>query len=142
MPLAQLRTWTPTQLAALILGVWWIGNAVAVFLAVEPSIATLDANGTVSVLGLSIAVNGWHGLFHLLSGLAGIAVCRSPAASRAYALIVGTLYLTAAAYSAYDSATVFGLIHVDELGSIDHALEGVLLISLWLSTLEGTGREA
>jgi hypothetical protein len=140
--LEELRAWRHTQFAALILGVWWIGNGVAVFLVAEPGVATLDANGTVSVLGLSIAVNGWHGLFHLLSGLVGIAVCRSPAASRAYALIVGALYLTAAAYSVFNGATVFGLIHVDELGSLDHALEGALLISLWLSTLEGTGREA
>lgn len=139
--LEKLRAWTPTQLAALILGVWWIGNGIAVFLAVEPSIAALGADGTVSVLGLSIAVNGWHGLFHLLSGLAGIAVCRSRAASRAYALIVGALYLAAAAYSVLSGATVFGLIHVDELGSIDHALEGVLLLSLWLSSSPEAGRQ-
>lgn len=132
--LGKLRTWAPTQLAALILGIWWIGNGVAVFLAAEPSIATLDTNGAVSVFGLSIAVNGWHGLFHLLSGVAGIAVCRSPAASRAYALLIGSLYLAAAAYSLFSGSTVFGLIHVDELGSLDHALEGVLLLSLWFSS--------
>lgn len=130
----KLRTWTPAQIAALAFGVWWIGNGVAVFVAADPGVGTLDANGAVRTLGVSIAVNGWHGLFHLSTGLAGIAVCWWPGSSRAYALVVGTLYLAAALCSLVTGATVFGLIRVDELGSADHAIEGVILLTAWLAS--------
>ena len=126
--------WTPAQIAALAFGLWWIGNGVAVFLAAEPGTTTLDADGTVKLLGLSIAVNGWHGLFHLASGLAGVAVCRSPRGSSAYALLVGTTYLAAALCAIVTGATVFGLIHVDELGSVEHAVEGAVLLVAWMAS--------
>lgn len=131
--IAKLRDWTPAQITALVFGIWWIGNGVAVFLA-EPTAATLDSGSAVRTLGLSIAVNGWHGLFHLATGLAGVAVCWWPGKARAFALVVGTIYLVAACWSLFDSTTVFGLIRVDELGSADHAVEGVLLLAAWLAS--------
>ncbi len=128
---ARLQAWTPAQVAALVFGVWWIGNGVAVFLA-EPSGATLNTSSSVNTPGLSIAVNGWHGIFHLLSGTAGVALCWRPGRARAYALITGVTYLVAALWSLFDPTTVLGVIHVDELGSADHAVEAVLLLSAWL----------
>jgi hypothetical protein len=139
-PIAKLRAWTPAQIAALVFGIWWIGNGVAVFLA-EPSGTALDAGSAVRTLGLSIAVNGWHGLFHLATGLAGVATCWWPRRARAFALIVGTIYLVAACWSLFDSATVFGLIRVDELGSADHAVEGFLLLVAWLASRGSAGPE-
>jgi hypothetical protein len=82
--IAQPWTWTPAQIAALAFGLWWIGNGAAVFLAAEPNVATPDAEGTVNALGVSIAVNGWHGLLHLSTGLAGVAACWWPRSSRVY----------------------------------------------------------
>lgn len=35
--LAKLGAWTPAQIAALVFGVWWIGNGITVFLATHPS---------------------------------------------------------------------------------------------------------
>jgi|GEM_PF-2223319 len=131
---SKLRAFTPAQIAALVFGVWWIGNGLTVFLATESSFAALAGNGTVHVLGISIVVNGWHGLLHLSTGIAGIAVCRHPGGSRRYALIVGLLYLAAAVCGLFIGDTVFGVIRVDELGSADHAVEGVLLLAAWRSS--------
>ncbi len=129
--LARVDAWTPAQLAALAFGVWWIGNGLAVFLASEASLAAPGAHGTVDALGVAIAVNGWHGLFHLATGIVGVAVCRRPRSAAAYVLIVGPLYLLAALYALFVGDSVFGLIRVDELGSLDHAVEGVLLLAAW-----------
>lgn len=128
----KLRSWAPVQIAVLALGLWWIGNGIAVFCALGVGEAALSTNGAVDALGVSIAVNGWHGLFHLASGVAGVAASPSPAAARIYALAVGMLYLAAALCALFMGSTVFGLLHVDQLGSADHALEGLLLLSLWL----------
>lgn len=135
--LGKLRTWTPAQIAALVFGIWWIANGVAVFLA-EPSGATLATDSSVHTFGLSIAVNGWHGVFHLGTGLAGLAVCRSPRRSRVYALAMAALYLSAALCSLFTGATVFGLIHVDDFGSADHGIEGVTMATAWMASRDET----
>jgi hypothetical protein len=132
--LARVDAWTPAQLAALVFGVWWIGNGLTVFLATRSTLAALGADGTVKVLGVAIAVNGWHGLFHLATGIAGVALCWRARSAAAYALVVGPLYLLAALYALFVGDSVFGLIRVDELGSADHAVEGVLLLAAWLAS--------
>jgi hypothetical protein len=134
----RARHWTPAQIAALVFGVWWIGNGVAVFLA-EPSGASLGTDTSVHAGGLSIAVNGWHGIFHLCTGLAGVAACRWPGASRNYAFAMAAVYLGAALCSIFTGATVFGIIHVDELGSADHAVEGLVMLAAWVASIRMTG---
>jgi len=135
---ARLRTWTPAQVAAFVFGVWWIGNGIAVFLA-EPSGATLSTGNWVETGGLSIAVNGWHGLFHLATGIAGVALCWRPRRARAYALVVGLIYLTAALWGLFNGSTVLVVIRVDELGSADHAVEAVLLLAAWWGSVPRPG---
>ena len=132
--IAQPWDWTPAQVAALAFGIWWIGNGIAVFLVAEPSVGTLDANGEVSALGVPVAVNGWHGLLHLATGLAGVAACWWPGSARAYTLVVGTLYLVAAFCGLFIGGAVFGLVQVDELGSVEHAVEGVVLVTVWMAS--------
>ena len=126
--------WTPAQVVSLAFGIWWVGNGIAVFLAAGPGVVTLGATGTVEVFGISIAVNGWHGLLHLVTGLAGVAACSSARASRLYSLLVGTTYLVAAACGLFLGPTVFGLVRVDDLGSVEHAIEGVILLVVWLTS--------
>lgn len=133
--LASDRRWSPAQIAALAFGIWWIGNGIAVF-ASEPSGATLATDSAVRTFGLSIAVNGWHGIFHLFTGLAGVAVCRWPRGARAYVLLMAVLYLSAALCSLFTGATVFGVVHVDDLGSADHAVEGAVMVAVWFGSRE------
>ena len=110
------------------------GNGIAVFLTIQPDPAALGADGAVDAFGVSIAVNGWHGVFHLVTGLAGVTFCRRPDWARVYVLIVGLLYLAAALCGLFIGETVFGLIRVDEFGSIDHAIEGALFMAAWLTS--------
>jgi hypothetical protein len=72
--------------------------------------------------------------------VAGIAVCWWPRSSRVYALLIGVVYLSAALSSVFTGATVFGLIHVDEFGSADHAVEGVVMLLVWLTSFSEQGR--
>lgn len=138
-PTRRLRAWTPAQIAALAFGLWWVANGVAVFTA-APSDATLQTHYTVHALGLSIAVNGWHGVFHLSTGLAGIAVCWSRSGARAYALLAGVLYMAAALSDLLIGPTVFGLIHVDDLGSAVHAAEAAVLLAAWHMSVHANER--
>lgn len=131
---ARLGAWTPAQIAALVFGIWWISNGITVFLATQSTLAALGTDGTVNALGVSIAVNGWHGLYHLTTGLVGIALCWRPSGARVYAVIVGLLYLVAAVFGLFVGDTVFALIRVDEFGSVDHAVEGVLLLAAWFAS--------
>lgn len=135
--LSKLWAFTPAQVAALVFGAWWVGNGLTVFLATQANFAVLTEDGTVHSLGISIAVNGWHGLFHLSTGVAGIVLCWSPRGARAYALIVGLLYLVAALCGLFIGDAVFGVIRVDEFGSVDHAVESVVLLGAWLASSEG-----
>jgi Domain of unknown function (DUF4383) len=129
-----MRSWTTAQIAALAFGLWWVGNGAAVFFLAEPSIGSLEGQGAVSAFGTTIAVNGWHGLFHLVTGAAGMTVCSSTRGSRAYALAIGMVYLAAAFSSLVTGETVFGLIRVDGFGSLDHAMEGVVLLLAWVAS--------
>jgi hypothetical protein len=138
--ITQPWTWTPAQIAALAFGVWWIGNAVAVFLVVDPKVAALETNGTVDAFGVSIVVNGWHGLLHLSTGLAGLGACWWPRSSRVYVLLIGALYFAAAFCGLFLSSTVFGLIRVNEFGSIEHAIEGAVLVAVGMAFSRNAGR--
>jgi hypothetical protein len=139
--LSKLRVFTPAQVAALVFGVWWLGNGLTVFLATQSNFGALTEDGTVHSLGISIAVNGWHGLFYLSTGVAGIVLCWSPRGARAYALIVGLLYLAAALCGLLIGDVVFGVIRVDEFGSVDHAVESVVLLAAWLASSDGRHRK-
>ncbi len=130
--LERVRDWTTAQQLALVLGVWWIGNGLAVFLANPCALTSPSTSGEVDTPGVSIAVNGWHGLLHLATGLAGVAVCWRAGPARLFALLVGSLYLLAALWGLLISDSVLGLIRVDDFGSADHAVEGVLLLAGWV----------
>src|SRR2546430_17309952 len=78
------------QIAALVVGVWWTTNGIGAFL-IDPNLATGHVHGGGELFGLSIDVNGWHALFHLLPGLVGIAAARRPASALVYTLTAGAV---------------------------------------------------
>ena len=130
---ARDYAWTPAQLAALVFGLWWTLNGVAVFIdGGDAGLRALGVHGQVDVLGISIAVNGWHGLFHLATGLVGLAVCAWPSASRAYALAAGSLYLVVFAWGTVAGSTALVVIYVDTVGGIVHLVEGLTMLAAWL----------
>lgn len=128
----RFRRWTPAQIAAAAFGLFWILDGVSALSSRSAGLSSLGTHEEVSLVGIAIAVNGWHGVFHLLSGLGGIAVCLRPGPSRFYALIVGPLYFVAALWGLLLGSRAFGLIDVDVFGSLVHAVEGTLMFSAGL----------
>lgn len=77
---------------------------------------------TRSVLGV-LEVNGWHNLFHLLTGLAGVAVAGSYVAARRYAVAVAIGYAGLAIWGFVlgDHQTILSIIPVNTEDSFLHA---------------------
>jgi hypothetical protein len=84
--------------------------------------------GEVDDLFGVFAVNGWHNLVHLLTGLAGLAVWRFYGPARRYAIGVGALYLTIAIWGFVIGAgeSILGIVPVNSEDNVLH-----LLLALW-----------
>jgi hypothetical protein len=83
----------------------------------DPAISAAAIGGPFTGLLINIfAVNWFHNLVHLLTGIAGLAVYRSSSASRAFASVLGVAYL---------ALFIFGLIW----GL--HFLAGLLPLNWW-----------
>ena len=80
---------------------------------------------SVDVLGI-LAVNGWHNLFHIATGLIGLAVAGF--AARQYALAVGLLYVVLAIWGFALGAghNLLGIIPVNTEDNFLHLLLGLL----------------
>lgn len=130
--LRQLRTWTPAQLAALGFGYWWTANAVGAMIASNASLTSLTVQSEVNISALSISVNGWHVLFHLVTGLLGLAVCASPKPSLAYAWAMAALYGVVSLSGLIAGSTALGFIAVDTPGTVVHIVEffGILAVAV------------
>jgi uncharacterized protein DUF4383 len=120
---------------ALVLGVWWASNGIGAFL-IDSNFATSHVHGGGGVLGvLTITVNGWHALFHLLPGLLGIAVARRPGPALAYTLGIGALYVGGGSWGLLAGGSSLGPIAVDAPGDVVHLVEGAIALTAGLVTL-------
>jgi hypothetical protein len=134
--------WSPAQLAALVVGVWWTSNGIGA-LFIDSNLATGHVHGSGKLFGaVTITANGWHALFHLLPGLTGIAVAARPRASLAYTLSMGALYILLGAVGLLSGGSSLGVIAVDAPGDIVHIAEGVIVFSAGLITLIHSGQAA
>ena len=124
----MVRGRTAAQLVALYIGLWWTSNGILTFVTGDTNFAVGNVHGSADLLGLNIAVNGWHGLFHLLTGLAGIAVFARPEAARMYLFAVAGLYLVVAGWG-LAGGDALGVMSVDVFGSLVHAGEGVIALT-------------
>lgn len=132
--LQGLRSWTPSQLAALGFGYWWTVNGIAALIASDSSLSSLDARSTVEILGMPIAVNGWHVVFHLTTGLVGLAVCASPRAARAYAYAMAALYAVVSVWGFVVGSTAIGAIAVNTAGTTIHLVETIAILAAAIAT--------
>ncbi len=126
------------QWAALVFGVWWTVNGVGALL-IDPNFATGRVHGGGGVLGVvTITANGWHALFHLLPGFAGIAVASRPRAALVYALGCGALYAAVGAIGLLAGGSSIGPIAVDASGDVLHMAEGAIVLAagLWTVAIE------
>ena len=127
--------WTVAQATALVFGIWWTINGIGALL-LDPNFSTAHVHGSGTLLGLvTITANGWHGVFHLLTGAAGITVARRPHASLVYALAAGALYVAVGALGLIVGGSAVGVIAVDASGDIVHIAEGAIVLGAGLLTL-------
>ena len=125
----MVRGKTPAQLVALYIGVWWTFNGIAVFTTGDPNFGTSPVHGASDFLGIHVAVNGWHGVFHLIPGLLGLACAWRPAAARNYLFGAAGLYLLAAGWGFVAGGDSLGVMSVDTLGNFVHLGEGLIALS-------------
>ncbi|MBV9309301.1 MAG: DUF4383 domain-containing protein [Solirubrobacterales bacterium] len=123
------------QVAAFVAGVWWTLTGLGAFF-VQSNFDTGRVHGTGNLFGTTITVNGWHALFHLTSGLLGIALARRPRAALAYALCAGLIYVGIGAWGLFAGGQSIGVIAVDRSGDLVHAVEGAFLFAAAILALE------
>jgi hypothetical protein len=82
---------SPAQVYALVIGVVLVAAGVLGFF-YESSFSTGDDAKADKVLDI-LAVNGWHNVVHIASGVVGLAVMGSYANARLYALGFGVVYV-------------------------------------------------
>jgi hypothetical protein len=113
------------QIASLLLGAWWTANGIGAFL-IDPNLATDHVHGSGHLLGVAITANGWHAVFHILPGIAGLVVASRSRAALAYTLGIGAMYIAAGSWGLIAGGDSVGVIAVDTSGDAVHLVEGLI----------------
>ena len=123
---------SPAQLFALVFGAVLVAAGILGFFVNASFEVAGDDRGTLILFD----VNGWHNVVHLLSGAIGLAVVGSYAASRAYALGLGAVYVVVVilGFIVGDGGEIFGLIPINTEDNILHVLIAVAGIGAGLAT--------
>jgi hypothetical protein len=112
------RNMTPAQTYALVFGATLLLVGIVGF-AVNSSFDTGTNISTGDKL-IVFELNGWHNLVHIASGLLGLAMFRSNATARLYALGFGAVYLLVTIIGFADGTDVIGLIPVNTADNFLH----------------------
>jgi Domain of unknown function (DUF4383) len=108
---------TPAQLYALLFGVVLLAVGIVGF-AADASFGTgSDVNGSDLIV---FETNGWHNIVHIASGLVGLALWRTAAGARIYALGFGAVYLVVAIWGFATGDQVLWLVPVDGADNVLH----------------------
>lgn len=125
---------SPIQIVALIYGIVFLLVGVAGFIpGVTQNLDTLQFaghEGEAMLLGI-FHVSILHNIVHLLFGIAGVAMARTPGLSRHYLLWGGIIYLLLAAYGVfidYESAANF--VPLSDANNWLHFVLGVTMVAL------------
>ena len=101
-----MDTSSPARLYALLVGgVLTIAGIIGFFY--DSSFDTGNALTTDAVLGI-LDVNGWHNVVHIVTGLLGLAAVGY--AARAYALVLGVVYVVVAIWGFAETTNGVGVI--------------------------------
>ncbi|MFB7719834.1 DUF4383 domain-containing protein [Nocardia sp. NPDC056100] len=123
---------TPWQFAVFLIGAWFTLNGVIAF-GIYPDMAFGgDMHAcTIQFLGfIPVTVNGWHALFHLITGIAGLALAPVRARAQRYTWVCGPFYLLIAALGFAGGDHVVHMMAVDTFGNIVHTIEGSIVIAI------------
>jgi uncharacterized protein DUF4383 len=121
---SAVTTRTPAQLYALVVGAVLAAAGVLGFF-YSADFGTPGA--TSPVLGI-LDVNGWHNVVHLATGLLGLAMMASPASARAYAFLLGVVYLVVAVwgFALGGDGVILSVLPVNAADDVLHLALGVL----------------
>src|SRR5688572_17156741 len=125
---------SPAQLFALVFGVVLLAAGILGFF-YNASFEVGDEVESDAVLGV-LAVNAWHNIVHILSGVLGLAVVGSYDASRIYAFGLGAVYVvvTILGFAYGDGDAIFSLIPINTEDNILHLLIAIAGIGAGLAT--------
>jgi hypothetical protein len=98
--------------------------------------STFGKPGEVDDVFGVFAVNGWHDLLHLLSGLLLLGAARSYGASRSYAIAFGALYAAVAigGFVIGSGESILGIVPVNAEDNVLHLLIALAGVGAGLST--------
>ena len=125
---------SPAQVYALAIGATLVVAGIVGFF-YNASFGTGDGTERDAVLGI-LDVNGWHNVFHILSGVVGLGLAASYPGARAYAIVLGAVYLVVAllGFVAGDGDEILDLIPVNTEDNFLHLLIGVAGVGAGLAT--------
>ena len=125
---------SPAQVYALVIGATLTVAGIVGFF-YNASFGSGNGTSRDAVLGI-LDVNGWHNVVHIASGAFGLLVARSYGSSRAYALVLGAVYLVVAllGFLAGDGGEIFSLIPVNTEDNFLHLLIGIAGVGAGLAT--------
>jgi uncharacterized protein (UPF0333 family) len=124
---------SPAQLYALIFGaVLTIAGIIGFF---YNSDFTSDKSVHSDVFGI-LAVNGWHNVVHIATGVVGLGAASSYSSSRAYALGLGVVYIAVAVWGFIIGGgdSILSIIPVNTEDNVLHLLIGVAGIAAGMAT--------
>jgi hypothetical protein len=129
--------YTPAQIYSLVFGATLLLVGLLGFIAESSFDAGSNVDGSNFIL---FEVNGWHNLVHIASGLVGLALWRSLAGARYFALGFGLVYGIVTLWGFIDGNDVLGLIPVNAADNVLHLAISALGIAAGLASRDDPAR--
>ncbi|MGB9377425.1 MAG: DUF4383 domain-containing protein [Mycobacteriales bacterium] len=111
------REQTPAQLYALVFGAVLLLVGIAGFF-VNSSFGTGSSPAGSDLIVFK--VNGWHNIVHIASGLLGLALARTAAGGRLFALGFGAVYAIVTVYGLIAGSNVLGIVAINGADNVLH----------------------
>ena len=132
------REQTPAQLYAVVFGAVLLLVGIAGFL-VNSSFGTGSSPAGSDLIVFK--VNGWHNIVHIASGLLGLALARTAAGGRLFALGFGAVYAIVTVYGLVAGSNVLGIVAINGADNVLHlAIAAVGIVAGLASRQTGTVR--
>ena len=135
-----MQNLSPARLYALVIGAVLVAAGIIGFF--YESEFTDDKSVRDAVFGI-LDVNGWHNVVHIASGALGLAAFAAGAhAARAYALVLGTVYIVVAIWGFVvgDGDSILSIIPVNTEDNVLHVLIGIAGLAAGAAAAPGPAR--
>ncbi|MDJ0396752.1 DUF4383 domain-containing protein [Rhodococcus sp. G-MC3] len=133
--LARIRE-SPTQIAASVLAFWlFLQGPIGLLVNSDFSMHPMGSR-SIELFGfIPVTVNGWHAMFHLITGGLGLILVRTRTGAISYATIIAAIYIPVGMVGVVSGTSVCGMIAVDAFGSWVHVIEGATMVMAIIAAL-------